>query len=171
MKTSLIFLLLLVIFAWFFGCSSGDDRILTRWNTYNGQISSDNVLYDVEIEDCSYNNSSSISRMIHLHPVGYPRYVSISGHDYDGDGTWEKIFYCCWDGKKENGTGCNSASFGSKGYHDWTFEPCSGDEGHVDRFTDNQIALAILKLNFGMAQVHKENFLTMTLEKWKKKYE
>lgn len=168
MKTLLVSLVLLVVSVCFFSCGSNDDT-LTRWNTYEGKVTILFKDFNVQIEDYSYNGSSTIRRIMHMHPVGMESYVGITGHDYNGDGTWNRVFYCGLDGNEENTTGCNSVLFDEENYT-WTFEPCPGDEGKVKPFTEDQIKAAISALNYGMENLHNEKYLTMTLEKWQEKY-
>jgi hypothetical protein len=144
---------------------------LTEWNIYRGKITG----YDVEINE-TYRGVWGM--IVHLHAVGKPSYVGITGHiygkRYDGrlsllQKDWDKVFYCGNPGRpwaKET-MGCNSVLRTTRG---WKFEPCDADKG-MEPFTDKEINFAMEQLDKAMQTVYNLEHRTSTLEDWNKRFE
>lgn len=125
---------------------------LVAWNIYKGGFQTATGNYNVEIDES--DEGFGFSTITHLYLVGKPSYVSITGHDYDNDGKWDRVFYCGGDNHKTNDgheSGCNSVLKTAKG---WEFEPCPADEGRIKPFTAKDIDYAISELNAAMRQFY-----------------
>jgi len=116
------------------------------YNTYRGGFESYRVTIDETKED------DQRRYMVHLEPAnGYdephPAPFAITGHDYDGDGQFDRIFI-----RITSSDGSNAITFTGKGVRNW--EPCIADEGEAQPFTDAQVALAQAKLYQALSQVY-----------------
>lgn len=134
-----------------------------NWNLYAGRFETQDETYDVEIDDADKGNG--IHRLVHLRIAGETSLKGITGHDYNGDGKWDRVFYC---GEHEMigqppegmGFGCNSVVRTPEG---WRFEPCPADEGIVQPFSDMAISFAMAELDTAMKQMHNNDHLS---ERW-----
>ncbi|MAF80594.1 hypothetical protein CL628_01125 [bacterium] len=155
----------IVICASVFHQDSGQGA-LQAWNLYSGAIPG----YDVEIDEA--DRGQTFRRIVHLYPIDAsgertgPSWVSITGHDYNDDGNWDRVFYC---GMRDTKYGCNSVIMTRDGR--WTWSPCPADEGKVEPFTMGEIKFAILRLNEAMSGVHNAKHRTSTLEEWRKRHD
>ncbi|WKZ26781.1 MAG: hypothetical protein QY304_01620 [Candidatus Paceibacterota bacterium] len=137
---------------------------LVTWNLYHGELQSENIAYNVEIDEADHGYG--FRRLVHLRLVDSPSYVGITGHDYDNDGKWDRVFYC---GNHElvgrhpeySEFGCNSVIRTASG---WKFEPCPADEGVVQPFSDRAISFAIAELDLAMSRLHNEDNLSQRWE-------
>jgi len=127
-------------------CQRHDGDNSEAHNTYSGEFESYKVLIDEDREEdhCRY--------MIHLEPVnGYdephPTPFAVTGHDYDGDGQYDRIFV-----RDTSKDGSNGVAFTGRGVRMW--EPCSADRDRVQPFTDTQVAAAQAKLYQAFALVY-----------------
>lgn len=135
---------------------------LVTGNLYCGKFQSDSIAYNVEIDEDDYGYG--FRRLVHLKPVGKPSYVGITGHDYDDDGQFDRVFYCgnhelVGQGSKGE-FGCNSVIRTASG---WKFEPCPADDGVVQPFSDRAISFALDELYAAMHHVLNEDNLS---ERW-----
>jgi len=115
--------------------------------TYNADMKTavgyDETEYNVRISEV--DRGYGVRRLVHLTPIGAPSYIGITGHDYDSDGEWDRVFYCGYGTDSEGGmTGCNSVI---RQEARWKFEPCAGDEGKAKPFTLPEIEYAITELD------------------------
>ncbi len=157
-------LLTIAIFAG--GCSN--EQTLIKWDTYEGQIDH----FTVKIEDSLHSDSNGqMERIIHLCPTAnndiwhgeITTYVGITGHDYNGDGFWDRVFYC---GYPESTNGCNSVTLEYN--HDVkSWEPCPADEHKIQKFTQDEVNLAVRYISIAMLEIHNYEHLTSTLEQWR----
>ena len=138
--------------------SSRDSDKLQAWNIYKGEVGE----YAVEIDES--NRGHGFSRIVHLRPKGSPSYVGITGHDYDDDGKWDRVFYC---GYPESVNGCNSFCITRSGERVW--EPCPADKDRLQPFLLGEVIFAEEQLDKAMASVHRVQFRVSTLEDWRKK--
>lgn len=157
----------LLIIAIFSGCNN-NERTLVKWDIYEGVIDQ----FTVKIEDSLHNDSNGqVERIIHLYPTAnnniFPdeiaTYAAITGHDYDGDGFWDRVFYC---GYPESINGCNSVTL-EYNHNIKSWEPCPADEHKVQQFTPDEVNLAVRYISMAMLEVHNYEHLTSTLERWR----
>ena len=134
---------------------SRDSGELRAWNTYRGEVGG----YSVEIDES--DRGEGFRRIVHLRPSGSPSYVGITGHDYNDDGRWDRVFYC---GYPEVTNGCNSFYIDPSGELVW--EPCPADEDILEPFLLGELLFAEQELDQAMAAVHQPQFLTSTLVDW-----
>lgn len=166
MKKSWSIFVILLITAIFSGCNN--EHILVKWDIYEGQIDQ----FTVKIEDSLHNDSNGqVERIIHLYPTTdnniFPEpsatYAGITGHDYDGDGFWDRVFYCAYP---EPINGCNSVTLQYN--HDIkNWEPCPADKRKVQQFTQDEVDLAVRYISMAMLEVYNHEHLTSTLEQWR----
>lgn len=135
---------------------------LVAWNVYTGTLQT-TTTYRVEISE--EDNGYGFERLVHLWPANKPTYESITGHDYNSDGKWDRVFYC---GKHDlvnswtsGSLGCNSVFRTRDG---WKFEPCPADKGNVMPFSETAIQFAIKELDTAMSQFYKKEHL---VRQWK----
>lgn len=98
-------------------------------------------------------------RIMHLSIDGHSS-NTITGHDYNADGRWDRVFYCGPHPMVPSSTpayGCNSVVRMSDG---WEFEPCSADKDKLWGFTPQAIAFAIRRLDLALDEVRQEKHLT-----------
>lgn len=128
---------------------------LRTWNLFNGELKTAANVYAVEIDESDHGEG--FSRIVHLYPKDRPSYYGITGHDYNADGQWDRIFYC---GYSTDGvaTGCNSVARQIDG--SWLFMPCPADRGKVEPFTASQITFAGGELDAAMVQIHNNAHVT-----------
>lgn len=150
------------------GCGR-KDRVLTTWNIYKGEIHE----FTVEIEDVGHDSKGQLERIMHLRPTldnsiwngETASYLGITGHDYDGDGYWDRVFYC---GYPNNANGCNSVMV--KWNHDITgWEPCPADKGKIQKFNQEEVDRALRYLSTAMVEIHNSTHLVSTLEQYRAK--
>jgi hypothetical protein len=95
-----------------------------------------------------------VEKFIHLTPINENiRPYALTGHDYDGDGIFDRVFIA-----ELQRNGYNSVYrkwWGWGGAWGWEWEPCGADEKKVKPFTSVQIKNAIATLNEAMAYVKK----------------
>ena len=132
---------------------------LEAWNTYTGKF----LDYHVRIEDSM--RDGIWERIVHLEPInGYekphPKPFAITGHDYDGDGIWEKIFI-----RSQSRDGYNAVRMAMWG---WAWEPCSADKDRVKPFTNRQIEYALTHLNYAMERFHSAEHRVSKLRNFRK---
>ncbi len=106
------------------GCR--DRPVTSEYQHFNGN--SGNYKVEITLEE----RGNNINRMIHLNgktnsivPYG------LTGHDYDGDRKWDRIFI-----QETPQNGFNAVYF-DKGKTIW--EPCGADKNKIKPFTDSQI--------------------------------
>jgi hypothetical protein len=138
---------------------------LVTWNLYHGELQSGNVAYNVEIDEA--DRGYGFVRLVHMRPVGEPSYVGITGHDYDNDGQFDRVFYCGehelvgqYPKREGWGFGCNSVIRTANG---WKFEPCPADDGVVQPFSERAINFVLAELHAAMYRLHNEDNLS---ERW-----
>lgn len=136
---------------------------LVTWNLYHGELQSGDVAYNVEIDEA--DRGYGFRRLVHMRPVGKPSYVGITGHDYDNDGRFDRVFYCGNHelvGQDPKGEfGCNSVIRTASG---WKFEPCPADDGVVQPFSDRAINFALAELHEAMYRLHNKDNLSQRWE-------
>jgi len=121
------------------------------WNTYNGDFDG----YTVRIEES--DKGQGMRRQVHLDTIDPNSELRITGHDYDGDGAWEVIYYC---GK--GSSGCNGMSLSSNGKMTW--EPCNADKDKVEPFLVGEVMYAKYQLDQAMILFHRPEFRFNNLE-------
>ncbi|HEY4515214.1 MAG TPA: hypothetical protein VJJ22_03605 [Candidatus Paceibacterota bacterium] len=128
------------------------------WDVFHGTVTTTTATYIVNLDED--DRGCGMRRIVHIQPEGQEG--SITGHDYNDDGKWDRIFYCEMH-TKTNGhsTGCNSVLRADMG---WEFEPCPSDAGEVSPFTDEQITFAIAELDAALAARGKTVQVT---QKWR----
>lgn len=141
------------------GCSKPEPK-LEAWNIYRGELAA----YRVEIDESM--RGGVWTRLVHLEPVKdyeepTPNPFAITGHDYDGDGQFERVFI-----RELSVNGYNSVAFTGKGKRVW--EPCPADKD-TQPFTDTQVASAQAQLYLAMATVHDQGHIVSTLESFRAK--
>jgi hypothetical protein len=137
--------------------SSARDHEREAWN-YQGEITTthDDQSYSYKVEISDLDRGNGLSRIVHLNPTygdfASESLASITGHDYNFDGRWDRIFYCGYQTTKDgHKSGCNSVTQQSSGH--WEFDACSSDSEKVQPFTHGEIAFAILELDEAVKQV------------------
>ncbi|MBI4098554.1 MAG: hypothetical protein HY437_00800 [Candidatus Magasanikbacteria bacterium] len=153
------------------GCGE-QGSVETAWNVYHGAVPG----YTVEIDEVQHDNVPVWRRIVHLYPILAQReqqvlqfseqcgsWCGITGHDYTGDGRWDRVFLCRYP---EHANGCNSILF-EDGITKW--EPCNADEGRVQPFSEKDLAIAMGQLYLGLATVHDVEHRRSTLEEFKAK--
>lgn len=156
-KLTLIMLMVMVGIVTVPSCGFGQSQPkLEAWNLYQGQIPG----YRVEIDEDL--RGGVWTRLVHLEPIEcckepQPKPYAITGHDYEGDRLFNRVFI-----REFVVNGYNAVAFTSKGK--WSWEPCPADKDRVRPFTDRQIAQAKAKLNLAMATVYNEGHLIKTLK-------
>lgn len=142
------------------GCSKSEPK-LEVWNIYKGEFAA----YRVVIDEST--RGGVCTRMIHLEPLNdyeepTPKPFAMTGHDYDGDGQFERVFI-----REKPIDGYNAVEFTGQGKRVW--EPCSGDKDRIQPFTDAEVASAQSQLYLAMAQTHDKNHIISTLEGFRAK--
>lgn len=128
------------------------------WNIYRGEVGE----YTVEINES--NRGQGFNRIVHLRRQSTPSYTGITGHDYDDDGKWDRVFYC---GYPESVNGCNSFCITRSGERVW--KPCPADKDRLQPFLLGEFIFAEEQLNKAMATIHRAQFRVSTLKDWRKK--
>lgn len=150
---------------------------LVTWSLYHGEFQSGDVTYSVEIDESDRGNG--IVRLVHMRPVGKPSYVGITGHDYNNDNQFDRVFYCGNHelvGQAPSGEfGCNSVVRTTDGWvfvddsnsviraTGWMFEPCPADDGVVQPFSKRAINFALAELHEATYHLYNEDNLS---ERW-----
>lgn len=122
-------------------------------NIYRGEVGE----YAVEIVETDYGKG--FERIVHLKEKGARSWAGITGHDYNDDGKWDRIFFC----GSQKSFGCNSFHF-ILGQQIW--EPCDVDKDRVQPLPLGDVIFAKQQLNAAMMTVHRAQFRTS--EDWKK---
>ncbi len=151
---------ILVIFVPIISRDNFNEQKLEAWNIYNGELAA----YTVEINETK--KDGVWRRLVHLEPInGYekphPNPFAITGHDYDGDYCFDRVFI-----RPSLTNGYNSVYFTRRGERLW--EPCPADKEKLSPFIDRQVASAQSQLYLAMATTHNEAHLVSTLEDWQK---
>jgi len=154
---SFVIVVVAVCVSAFISCCQKESQLVS-WDVYRGQIEE----YEVEIEDSNYEYPSHAERIVDLHPlpVNYiwqgntAIYLGITGHDYNADGKWDRVFYC---GYPEKTNGCNSVTLDAKG-RITAWEPCAADNNQVKPFTQKEVEIAIAWLDKAMRSIHKPEY-------------
>lgn len=134
------------------------EPVLQVWNIYRGEVGE----YSVEIDESNYGRG--LKRIVHLYPKGAPSWVSITGHDYNDDKEWDRVFR---SGYPEQSNGANAVLHTRSG---WKWEPCPADKDRVKPFTEEEIDFAIGELDKAMAEVYNIEHRVSTLEEWREKH-
>lgn len=121
---------------------------LVEWNIYGGRFNE----YWVIIDESRYSTQLRMERVAHIsqEPFGV---VGVTGHDYDGDGEWDEIFYC---GIPESTYGCNSIII--KTNFDPVWEPCPKDSHLLNPFDFGDIVFAKHLLDDAIAIFNRREF-------------
>jgi len=152
--------IIIAVGALIFARSDKQGDHLVTWNLYHGEFQTENATYNVEISEA--DRGQGFQRLVHLKLVGESGFIGITGHDYNDDEKWDRVFYCgehelVGQHPKEGYTfGCNSVIRSKDG---WVFEPCPGDEDIVQPFSDKVIDFAIAELNTVMEGMHNQEHL------------
>lgn len=136
---------------------------LVTWNVYSGTLTTPSASRGYNVEISESDRGFGFVRILHLWPVGRPGFEGITGHDYDNDGQWDRVFYCgsLHPNKDGKSGGCNSVLRTRSG---WRFEPCDADKGNIDPFSPAQISFAISELDIAMRELHNREHL---VSQWK----
>lgn len=112
---------------------------------YKGQIDD----YKVSINQQKLGKKL-YTKLVHLDAVDSNTIpYGITGHDYDSDNKWDRIFI-----QETNHHGCNAMFFNEKGEARW--EPCPADKDKVDPFTKKQVLETRKILNKAIKEVENE---------------
>ena len=144
----IIMLILGIVLTGTIACGVRADNRLVEWNSYKGDMPD----YNVSIDESRYANQAGL-RVILQAEKKDPEHeyrMTITGHDYDGDGQWDRIFYCGYPDLKK---GCNSVNMKTGEFH-----ACPADEGKVQPFTQEEIEYAKATLDQAMASVHNDQY-------------
>lgn len=111
--------------------------------------------YTVDISEVSRGGDvRRIARLKPLHDERLSEFARITGHDYNSDGEWDRVFYCGYQSVEgRSSSGCNSVTRQKDG--SWTFEACRADEGLVEPFSHGEIIFAIMELDAAIGEVRK----------------
>ena len=151
-------------------CTSSHPPV-TLWNRYTGEIHGNITVggssdFIVKINETRYGENPR-QLIVHVRPLDAPAYVGITGHDYNNDGTWDRIFRC---GYPEEIYGCNSVirerrSYTSSEFHydSWVFDPCPANVGMVP-FTQHEIGEAKAILELARGTFYSADFLVCDIE-------
>jgi hypothetical protein len=163
---SIIILTVTVIGVYRIAASKAQGDHLVEENVYKGIVSTEHDLYQVEIYESDYGNG--FSRIMHLGPTDDLIFKSITGHDYDDDGQFDRVFYCGnhkMVGSHSKGDewefGCNSVTRTADG---WRFKACPADQGLVQPFSAEAIEFALSELRFAMERVHNSEHIS---QRWR----
>lgn len=142
------------------GCRKSEPK-LEAWNIYKGEFAAYHVVIDESMRGGVW------TRLVHLEPTkGYeeptPNPFAITGHDYDGDGQFDRVFI-----RELSVNGYNSVAFTGKGKRAW--ELCPADKDKVQPFTDTQVASAQAQLYLAVATIHDQGHIISTLESFRAK--
>ena len=85
---------------------------------------------------------------------------AITGHDYDGDGSWDKVIIC-----QRPTDGYNAMRIGSNGSMTW--EPCSAEKDTAVPFTLAEIGYAQGTLTMAMNLCHSQKHLVKGEGAWR----
>jgi len=124
------------------GCKK--DSVKYDYENYGGKIKN----YSVRIDERSIENKP-YSKLVHLEaPDSNMVPYGVTGHDYNSDGNWERIFI-----RETFSHGCNAMNFtGSEP----KWEPCPADKDKVKPFTSEQIEKARNLLDKAVEDVYYE---------------
>lgn len=141
MKTTVMIIAILVTFLM---TSCTKEPKLEAWNVYKGEVGN----YKVEIDEVLRGGQWTVFVHLDLKKMkGKAFPVAITGHDYDGDGGFERFFI-----REETVDGYNSVHFDTHGEIVW--EPCSADEDKAPP-TRNLVNSAVHELYLATAIVYK----------------
>src|SRR3989338_6716418 len=130
----------------FIGCSNPNKPVELDWRKYSGESQG----YQVRIE--LLGREGLYERSVHLESEDEKiRPYAITGHDYDNDGTWDRILI-----QETALHGYNSILFQDDRTQVW--EPCDADKDKVQRFTPKQLMQAKTFLEEAMAKAEKEGY-------------
>lgn len=141
-------------------CNKEVALVIKDWNLYNGELSD----YKVSISETLWNDGNW-ERIVHIEPINgfkepVPYPFSMSGHDYDGDGKWERIFI-----RFNPMDGPSAIRFESNGEKIW--EPYPYSEPWP--FTDEQIGRAWNFLNHAMRKFYNPEHRVLTQKEYQEK--
>lgn len=119
----------------------------TEWRTWQEFTGTSNQ-YAISIDLSCYGDACR--NITQLESTSGNRPLGISGHDYDLDGTWDRIFI-----RKKASDGYSSVAF-QNGVVSW--EPCASDEqAGLPRFTPQEIENARTELDKAQSQITDRN--------------
>lgn len=135
-----------ILVAMFLAGGCRDKPIVYEYEYFRGNSGNYGVRIDLG------RSGSKVRRIVHLDgkaddvvPYG------VTGHDYDGDKKWDRIFI-----QETVNHGCNAVYFNRRGEVVW--EPCPADEDKVKQFTGSQINEARNMLNKATEDFEKPEY-------------